>query len=281
MMRKAVTILLMISIAFNIAALLSACGPNEGTLPVDPPVTTVLQPELNEAAVSGVSGSPDEPSEAVVLQKESDNFYFYCAEVDISALDDIELRLESNYDRITSAFQVQIEGKTSVYIYPDLDAFHAAIGNPYAPDWLVGIMISLTSMKMVSPNNPGPQHDYDGIIEVAQHVFVHVAAKRVNITAPNFLSEGLATYMAGQNQGVAEVVSDLLAAGITPTYSQLKSISDGVYQIGYAYIEYIVAEYGYEKLVQFYKTPDDIEGVFGVVEDDFQANWINYLKTAY
>jgi hypothetical protein len=54
----------------------------------------------------------------------------------------------------------------------------------------------------------------------------------------------------------------------------------GAYQFGYAFVEYAVSEYGWEDFLEFYKKPG-IQANFGVDDETFRENWINYLIETY
>lgn len=72
------------------------------------------------------------------LAKESQHFEFYSTHDDIKVLDSLAITLENNYARITNRLGIQIGKKVKVKVFPNIQAFHAAINLPDAPDWVVG-----------------------------------------------------------------------------------------------------------------------------------------------
>jgi hypothetical protein len=61
----------------------------------------------------------------------------------------------------------------------------------------------------------------------------------------------------------------------------LNTLTDtGLYAFGYAFVQYVVSEYGYDGLIKLYKNPN-IQTVFGINSNVFRDNWIEYLKDYY
>jgi hypothetical protein len=70
---------------------------------------------------------------------ENENFIFYSFDKDKECIEALADILDENHDRIANNLNVQLQEKVIVEVYPDIVAFHNAIGMPKAPDWLVGI----------------------------------------------------------------------------------------------------------------------------------------------
>jgi len=109
-------------------------------------------------------------------------------------------------------------------------------------------------IHMVSPSNPGPEHDKDDIMGVAIHELAHIVASELSIdTTDNrlFLSEGLATCLAGQ---ACQLDIDMEIPNVDTVIS---SCEDGwVYQVGFVFMEFIASEFGDAGLVALYKDPE-------------------------
>ena len=200
---------------------------------------------------------------------------------DAHAIGQILELLENNYNRITSFLQVELPEKSVLCVYPSIDKFHAAIGRAGAPDWVAGCFDEDSKIiSIVSPNNPGTAHDYDSVLTIAVHELVHLAAALVNNNAPSYLAEGLATFLAGQEDNVKEHIQEGIANDNFPTIVQLKNMTDGIYQYGYAFVKYIVSEYTVDDMLKLYKTAD-ISRTFAIDENEFHKNWKAYLIRAY
>ena len=85
------------------------------------------------------------------------HFDYYCAENDLTCLEDLELRLEENFERLMFDFGITNIERIPIFIYPDISSFHKAINIQDGPDWLVGYCKN-NQIKMVSPLNPGKYH---------------------------------------------------------------------------------------------------------------------------
>ena len=68
-----------------------------------------------------------------------------------------------------------------------------------------------------------------------------------------------------------------------PNISELNNRSKGgkIYKVGYTVIEYILHQYGQEKLVELIKNYGSISKVFGVTEDQFCKDWYDFVKQEY
>ena len=146
-------------------------------------------------------------------------------------------------------------GKVKIEIYPDLKAYHAAVGRPDAPDWSVG-SVSGFGIKMVSPLNSGGVHTYEAMLQIITHEFTHVVERTLNPnmgTSLRWLWEGTATYEAKQINGVSNTVKSKIQSNSIPSLKQLEGSSTefgnlGGYQFSYTIAEYIIKTYGYNKL---------------------------------
>lgn len=189
---------------------------------------------------------------ALKQQRETEHFVFYCMDQDVKALDDLAEALEGCYERTTTDLGKAPSGKVKVNIYPDIDSFHNAMGRPNAPDWSVGEAKN-GALYMTSPLNPGPAHDYDGMLQIAVHEFVHIIINLFG-NVPSYLHEGVACYEAGQNR--YETLSSFIAGQMdqnkVPSLSSLEkfnSSSEGMYQYGPAFVDFIARCYGFDAVV--------------------------------
>lgn len=121
---------------------------------------------------------------------------------------------------------------------------------------------------MVSPLNPGGVHSYDTLIKVAVHEFTHFIMKSITssgVTFPVWLHEGVATYEARQT----ELLNDMgkwVKRNSIPSLSTLESpgsleglADNNLYPFSYTLVEYIINEYGIEKLNAFIRAPWNID----------------------
>lgn len=110
-----------------------------------------------------------------------------------------------------------------------------------------------------------PGNDFDKIFE----------AKFLN-DYPQWFWEAICDYEAG-------VVNNLsVNYGMRKNLS-LKELSSSnqIYNVGYTIIEYIVDEWGRDKLPDLIKSYVDIETVLGVTESEFESGWIDFVNEKY
>lgn len=185
-------------------------------------------------------------------QRETEHFVFYCTDQDVKALDDLAEALEGCYERTTTDLGKAPSGKVKVNIYPDIDSFHNAMGRPNAPDWSVGEAKN-GALHMTSPLNPGPAHDYDGMLQIAVHEFVHIIINLFG-NVPSYLHEGVACYEARQYsyQEISEFVTNQMNNGQfpgLPNIEKFTSSSPGMYVVSYAFVDFIARCYGFDAVV--------------------------------
>lgn len=222
----------------------------------------------------------------IVQQLESEHFIFYSKEKDKECIEALASTLSDSYARISEDLGVTLSKKVNIYVYSDLDTFHSAINQPDAPDWVVGIALpGTTTIKMVNPLNVD-SHSYDSMLKVMVHEFTHIVTMNINpkvYSLPLWLSEGIAMFEAGQTEGVNEWISTAKASDKFPTLKELESGSYtfgniGGYQFSYSIIEYMVKNYGYDKVIALIKSPTEFEEIFGLSKEAFQKEWIEYLN---
>jgi len=217
-------------------------------------------------------------------QKETEHFEFAAMDQDKDAVEDLAKALEDCYERVTADLKKTPTGKTIVEVYPDLASYHRAIGQPNAPDWSVGQYTSSDGrIRMVSPNNPGPSHDYEGMLEVAVHEYVHRIVDLFGRRQPIYLNEGIAAYEAGQGQNVGAFVKDQMPKNKVPSLSLLEkynSNSEGLYQYGYAYIHFVTESYGFDKVISLLEGKSRTQ-VFGKDEQTINREWWDFLANEY
>jgi hypothetical protein len=219
------------------------------------------------------------------LQTESDHFIYYYEAPDTSIIDTIIFHLENNFDRITRDLQVTISSKIKVHIYPTLQAFHNAIGQPDAPGWLVGT--AYTEIFVVSPLNPGPNHSYDEMVNsVIVHEFTHVCTYKINGNIPIWLAEGFALYEAGPYYSKASVVSAYNSNSKIPSLDDLSYNFDnftklGGYPFSLTIARFIVEDYGMGAMRTFIRFPNDYSVFGGLTKSQFQDKWFEYVNKYY
>lgn len=229
-----------------------------------------------------------ENTSSLPLKFTSKNFKFYSENEDSKALRGLSKTLENNYPRIIKNMQTTFNSKIDVFIYPNIKAFHRAVGYPDAPDWVVGAA-GKNELKMVSPLNPGRTHTYESLMKAIVHELAHTVVlnerKNGQVGLPNWLNEGYAYYEAKQLTEAerAKIQSALLNNEIL-SWNELEQANTtefgeiGGYGISATIIEFLVTTYGFDKLKQFIITPENVEGIYKVSKSDLEILWLEYLK---
>lgn len=214
--------------------------------------------------------------------RETENFIFHFEAQDAGAIDDLADALEGNFERITSILGIRPDSRTDVFVYPSLEVFHQAVGQLFAPEWYAGTAIN-GIIHMVSPIYPNLIHDYDVMIKIVVYELVHVVAEQLTYVHRPFLSEGLALYLSGQNDSVESAIAYGLETSSIPMSERMFSRiwDERVYQVGYALIEFIAAEFGYNELAHMYIDPHAHLDYLGISHAEFDERWIDFLIYTY
>ncbi len=212
----------------------------------------------------------------------STNFRAYYTEADQTAAQEILDLLETNHDRITTDLRPDKSGQYTVRIYPNLQEFHKDLNMPNAPDWAVGTAWGDSELRIVSPNNPGPSHTYDSMLQVAVHEFAHCVTLRLAAGRDPrkmiWLWESIALYEAGQDRDLSNV--PYMQTGQYPRFLEItdQTQSTEIYQLGYSIADYIVTTWGWEGIRNLVLNTGDVTKALNVSEDEFYAGWYAFAK---
>lgn len=79
-----------------------------------------------------------------------------------------------------------------------------------------------------------------------------------------------------------------LVNNVLPTFRDLDTGEDfetffklNGYQYSYTIVESIIKLFGYDKLCNLIKAPNNFVEIFGITEDELQDKWIDYIKVNY
>ncbi|RKN70558.1 RNA polymerase sigma factor [Paenibacillus ginsengarvi] len=201
--------------------------------------------------------------------------------------EDLIGELESRVERITKLLQHQPAERLTIEIYPDLNAFHRAVGELDAPDWFMGVIDGAT-IKIVSPLNPGPAHTYKSVLQSTVHLFTILMVKEVNPVTPKWLYQGLGGYEAGlmTKDHIRHSIRKMVEHDDVPTFEDLEDHSWDFerrkgFQFAYSLAEFILREYGEDRLNRLIRKPADFEDAFQCSESAFRIRWITFLKEHY
>ena len=223
------------------------------------------------------------------LRKETQHFIINYAEIDKTCIEKVSYVLENNYNRITIVFNQKLQEKLTIEIYWDINQLHIALGLPNAPDWIRG-GTGVDKIVIASPLNPPPGSQFDNVLNTAVHEFMHIIVNKINDHTPRWLNEGIACYEAKDNNEnwIRETINNGLVNNTVPTFNDLDTGEDfetfftrNGYQYSYTIVESIIEEFGYDKLYNLIKLPNNFVDIFGITEEQLQSKWIEYIRKNY
>lgn len=218
--------------------------------------------------------------------KETEHFILKYMNSDENVIGEIADTLESSYVRITGALGVDMAEKVTAEIYPTFEEFNRAMLTPSGGDGHMGNAFE-DSFAIVSPNDIGVEFTRESMMRAYVHEFVHIVLNNVSDKIPAYLHEGTAAYLAQQSGdfGMPELnIPWAFSHNSFPDMQTVKEMTAGtgdVYVIGSALVDYIVTEYGNEKLAALLNSSADYSAVFGKTEDEFYGEWVEWLKSKY
>jgi hypothetical protein len=226
------------------------------------------------------------------LMDESEHFTFFAAEGAEDSVPLLAKELEANYDRITTDLRVDSTEKFPIYIFADIDTFHQASGQRGASATHVGTTQG-TDTWIVSPLNTGGALDTQEVLTAGVHEFTHALVNYINgsleennYEIPIWLNEGLAGCEAQQMipEWRARMV-ELVAENKIPSIAN-ELVPDKWEQVkGFPYsitlVEYMVDEFGFDKIIAIIKSPSGVESILGVTISELETGWREYLRETY
>ena len=224
------------------------------------------------------------------IEKETEHFIIHYTEFDKACIDKVSDVLESSYDRITNNLKQGLQEKLIIEVHSDHKQLCIALGFPDAPDWVRGGLCGVGKIAIASPLNPPMGSKFDNVVNTAVHEFVHIIVNKINNNTPRWLNEGIAGFEAKDNDEnwIRKTVRNGLANNLVPDFKDLDTGEDfetffkrDGYQYSYTIIEFIVEEFGYDKLYGLINNPDNFLCSFDVTESEMQDKWIEYIKRNY
>lgn len=206
-------------------------------------------------------------------ENESNKFY---------ASDSLKI-LEEEYDRILEYLDVDEKNMPVVKInmYDEYEPLRQSFikETNFDPDIMNGIYGAY-----INSNNFYFTRMYKGkkvdIKTTALHEFTHNVTMALASSKPrvDWLWDGVAMYLSQEKDRSEPYYEELINSGIPEIYT-LKNNDKDRYIYGYSMVEYIVEEYGREKLVELLREYGDIEKVLNITESEFREGWIEFLKS--
>lgn len=251
---------------FSIMMLLigTACNASRPTAPLPPSSTSTSTNRL-------------------ALMAKADLLSVWATEADRQTALDILVAIQSNAVHICSELQTECQFEVTVEVYADQSAFDEYVMNPSMRGFFA-ISGEGNRIQMVSPAHPAP-HDinYEDGVLIAVHEFAHLALDEINPEIPTWLDEGTAIYL-GSHTPYTTVCQYVFPFDMVPSFDEFTHHYDDIQApdlFAYTAVDFIVSEFGIEKLNLLLRGPDDLEKVLGISRTTFEEAWHQFMRTHY
>lgn len=206
----------------------------------------------------------------------TEHFSIYHNQLKDATLVSLEDELENQYSKVKEFFDLPMEKTSEIIIFDDVETFqrksYGLIISWLLPDWAVGAALG-NKVIMVSPENADSSHNYEDMIEIASHEWIHTNIYAISKMVDIWLDEGAAIYFSNQKQPLI---------GEIPSYDDLNKTSingfvdaEG-YCYGYYWFEYIYNNYSKEQIHSLIQSNDYI-GSLGMSKEALYSSWVTYM----
>lgn len=224
------------------------------------------------------------------LHRETAHFRIYCASVDNGAADAVLAQAEQNMNELSSDFNHQYSCAITINLFPSIESFHEAMGQPQAPQWFSGrTKWENRTINLVSPQNPGSYHTYGSIMRQVKVGLVTLFIHELYFI-PRWLDQGTALFKA---QFLTEESKRELAALAKdptqlPTLEQLTPIDNTeefVQHHGFCcsetLVEFINGRWGWDAILELLAAPNRLEEILGVSKETLRLQWADFVVNTY
>lgn len=218
------------------------------------------------------------------------NFTFlFSSGIDSSSIVELSKVLEENYSKISNNLNTKPASNIQVNVYSQRWRYIKTTRNWSASGSIEGVS------KLHFLENSWLESD---IGKIAVHEFVHAVVLKLLIDKepqpldvekfdekfsklPVWIWEGVSVYEA--NQFYDPNTLEYFKNDKFPQLLELDTRSKGqkIYTCGYILIEYILNDYGRDKLIKLIESYGDLENTFKVSEEQFVANWRQFVNEKY
>lgn len=213
----------------------------------------------------------------LVSRKSTEHFLFLYSAIDSVTVDTIATDMEENYKRILNDFKLKEIPPVTVRIYPDLGSFHKGINFPGAPDQILATAFGKDDIRMVSPNNAGPEGWM--LTHFAPHEFTHCVHLNIDYSPnnPRWLWEGVAQYEARWFFDPAEQA--VIREKQFPSFAELNNGME--YMLGYVIIEAIKDLWGFDAVIGLIRSRGDVQKVLKIDQMLFEKTVYEHIYKKY
>lgn len=220
----------------------------------------------------------------------SEHFKMYCMPDDQKVADLILTKDEVDLKQLESDFQHTLYGtsnpgtQVTLEMYPNIEAFHAVMGNPQAPNWIIFSIFSNKKMlQFVSPNNPGNYHTYDSWMLCNKISIIQLVLDDMFPQIPQWLMHGITYYKSDwKTSNLSWLVQHQKQI---PTLEQLESAGNDAekfealrgFRCAYWLGAFLFEKWGWDTIKALMADYDKFEQILGVSKKEFMQRWIEFL----
>ncbi len=232
-------------------------------------------PALDELAINAEEQMTEELLTA--------NFQFVYSKHDESFVKKFSSKIESTYRELLDEFEMESIPVTTYKFYPDLKSYHNGVLTPEAPEWQKGRVWTANEIKLVSPTYLETEKNEPISDDLLIHEFIHIihwnkAGDPNDI--PKWLWEGVALYKGCCAWEQIDQLEYLKKSKI-PSLKNINRKSEYQYQLGYYLVEFVVVNWGWEKVIDLMTANGNIQKTLGFSEKAFEKAFYAYLENAY
>lgn len=207
------------------------------------------------------------------------HFTFHLQSGDKAYADEVNNKLEENYQRIVGDMGLAAVNRINIYVFNSGASLREAVAakypNIYLPGFATGLTPSATDIYLVRPSS--------GRFTIYIHEFAHCVEQHVNASIPNrprWLWESVALFEAEEFTEPRNISA--LNSNTLPRLTDLNDFNNTlIYQVGYLFGEFVFKNFGKEKYIQLIKENGNTASVLGLSEEAFISEWYQYLKRHY
>jgi RNA polymerase sigma-70 factor (ECF subfamily) len=201
--------------------------------------------------------------------------------------DDFMAVLRQNFRRITSALDFTPTAKITFEIYPNQESLRTELG--FNSKFAIGSFRELNLVRMVSPLNPGPHHDYHYLVRQSVALYTVSLTKQLNSLMPRILLYGIGHYI-GQplsRKRVRNRLSSIYRHRELPSFDYLKNTSGPQFahaqgnDLSYTFIDFIVTRYSWDAFHRLIRDYGQLETIFQCTPSQFEADWKQFVREQY
>lgn len=187
--------------------------------------------------------------------------------------------VEADLNRIAAQLTITTHPRVHLFVYDELPTLHEKYEVLYGrkpAEWVVGTCEG-NIILLVSPANPGEEHDFDSLVKVALHEMVHIYNQQLNASMFMWIDEGLASFLSKQNPEEYGYVIEY-----HPTFEEMQTNDSSIfadaegYALSYFYIAHLFDVFGWDAVLTLAKT-NDCMMAFSRSAQDVYADWIQSL----